>query len=160
MSIPISQFIPPLRGIHTFILYVCVSISALWIRLSISIFFRFYINTLIYDICSSLSDLLQSVWPPLGPSMKVKVTQLCPALCNPIDYTVHGILQARILEWVAIPFSRASSQPRDRTQVSSITGGFFTSWATREAFFRGSSQHKDQTWASCIGRQILTTEPP
>ena len=51
----------------------------------------------------------------------------------PMDYTVHGILQARILEWVAFPFSRGSSQPRDWTQVSHIAGGFFTSWATREA---------------------------
>ena len=50
-----------------------------------------------------------------------------------MDYTVHGILQARILEWVAIPFSRGSSQPRDWTQVSLIASGFFTSWATREA---------------------------
>ena len=48
-------------------------------------------------------------------------------------YTVHGILQARILEWVAFPFSRGSSQPRDWTQMSHIAGGFFTSWATREA---------------------------
>ena len=46
-------------------------------------------------------------------TLKVKVAQLCLTLCNPLDYTVHGILQARILEWVAIPFSRASSQPRD-----------------------------------------------
>ena len=53
--------------------------------------------------------------------------------CDPMDYTVHGILQARILEWVAFPFSRGSSQPRDQTQVSHIAGGFFTSWATREA---------------------------
>ena len=59
--------------------------------------------------------------------MKVKVTQLCPTLCNPMDCIAHGILQARILEWVAVPFSRGSSQPRNRTQVSSITGGFFTS---------------------------------
>ena len=46
-----------------------------------------------------------------------------------MDYTVHGILQARILEWVAFPFSGASSQPRDQTGVSCIAGGFFTSWA-------------------------------
>ena len=46
---------------------------------------------------------------------------------------LFAILQARILEWVAFPFSRESSQPRDRTQVSRIAGGFFTSWATREA---------------------------
>ena len=53
-------------------------------------------------------------------------------LCDSMDYTVYGTLQARILEWVAFPFSRGSSQPRDRTQVSHIAGGFFTSWATRE----------------------------
>ena len=64
---------------------------------------------------------------------EVKVSQLCLTLCDPIDYTVHGVFQARILEWVAIPFSRGSSQSRDRTQVSHIAGGFFTSWATREA---------------------------
>ena len=52
-------------------------------------------------------------------------------LCDPMDYTVHWILQARILEWVVFPFSRGSSQPRDWTQV--IAGGFFTNWATREA---------------------------
>ena len=46
-------------------------------------------------------------------------------LCNPMDYTVHGILQARILEWVAFPFSKGSSQPRGQTQVSRIAGGFF-----------------------------------
>ena len=46
-------------------------------------------------------------------------------------YTVHGILQARMLDWVAFPFSRGSSQPRDQTQVSLIAGRFFTSWATR-----------------------------
>ena len=57
----------------------------------------------------------------------------CLTLCDPLDYTVHGILQARILEWVAFPFSRGSSQPQDRTQVSRIAGGFFTSWTTREA---------------------------
>ena len=50
-----------------------------------------------------------------------------------MDYTVHGILQARILGWVAFPFSRGSSQPRDRNQVFHTAGGFFTSWAIREA---------------------------
>ncbi|CAI9161018.1 unnamed protein product [Rangifer tarandus platyrhynchus] len=58
---------------------------------------------------------------------KVKVAQSCPTPCDPMEYTVHGILQARILEWVAVPFSRVSSQPRDRTQVSRIGGRFFTS---------------------------------
>ena len=63
--------------------------------------------------------------------LKVKVAQSCPTLCDPIDYTVHEILQARILEWLAVPFSRGSFQPRDRTQVFHITGRIFTSWATR-----------------------------
>ena len=63
----------------------------------------------------------------------VKVAQSCLTLCSPTDYTVHGILQARILEWVVFPFSRGSSQPRDPTQVSCIAGSRFNLWATREA---------------------------
>ena len=59
--------------------------------------------------------------------VKVQVVQSCPTLCDPMDYTVRGILQARILEWVAFPSSRGSSQPRDRTQVSHVAGGFFMS---------------------------------
>ena len=69
---------------------------------------------------------------------EVLVTQSCPTLCNPMDCRlsgpfVHGILQARILEWVAIPFPRGSSPPRDGNWVSCIAGRFFTIWATREA---------------------------
>ena len=52
---------------------------------------------------------------------------------TPWTVQVYGILQARVLEWVAVPFCKGSSQPRDQTQVSHIAGGFFTSWATREA---------------------------
>ena len=68
-----------------------------------------------------------------------EVTQSCPTLCNPMDYSlpgssVHGILQARVLEWVAISFSRGSSQPRDWTWVSHIVGRRFTVWATRDMF--------------------------
>ena len=66
-------------------------------------------------------------------SRSVVSAQLCPTLCDPLDYTVHGILQARLMEWVAFPFSRGSSQPRDWTQVSRIAGRFFTRWATGEA---------------------------
>ena len=58
------------------------------------------------------------------------VTQLYLILCDPMDYTAHGIIQAKILEWVAFPFSRGSSQRKDQTQVSCIAGRFFTSWAT------------------------------
>ena len=73
----------------------------------------------------SFSSSLVWMW------VKQKITQSCPTLCDPMDYTVHGILQARILEWVAFPFSRGSSQSRDQTQVSRIAGRFFTSWATK-----------------------------
>ena len=58
------------------------------------------------------------------PGMKVKLTQSCLTLCNPMDYTVHVIFQARILEKVAIPFSRGSSQFRDQTQVSHTAGAY------------------------------------
>ena len=69
---------------------------------------------------------------------EVQVTQLCLTLCNPMDgsppdSSVHEILQATILEWVAILFSRASFWPRDRTCVSCIAGEFITIWTKREA---------------------------
>ena len=77
-----------------------------------------------------------------------------------MDYTVPGILQARILEWVAIPFSRGSSQPRDQTQVSLILGRFFTSWATREASFLYSSRDilKDDNFASAVEVEFFIGE--
>ena len=70
--------------------------------------------------------------------VKVKVAQSCLTLCNPMDCSppgssVYGILQARILEWVAMPSSRASSQPRDQPPVSCIAGRFLTVLATWEA---------------------------
>ena len=78
----------------------------------------------------------------------VKVAQSCPTLCDPMDYTVRGMLQVRILEWVAFPFSRESSQPKDRTQVSRIEGRLITSWATREA-------HIDQEATVRIGHGTM-----
>ena len=71
------------------------------------------------------------IWNPLrSPTwLKVKVAQSCLILCNPMDCIVHRILEARILGWGAISFSRGSSQPRNRPGVSCIAGGFFTNWA-------------------------------
>ena len=71
-------------------------------------------------------------------SVKVLVAQPCPSVCNPMDcsppgYCVHGIFQVRVLKWVAIPFSKGSSQPRDQTWVFCTAGRFFSIWATREA---------------------------
>ena len=79
-------------------------------------------------------------------SSESEVTQSCPTLCDPVDCglrgsSVHGILQARILEWVAISFSGGSSQPRDRTWVAHIGGRHFNLWANREALFLQASIH-------------------
>ena len=80
----------------------------------------------------------------------VLVAQSCLTLYDsmvysPPDSSVHGILQARILEWVAIPFSRGSYWPRNQTQVSRIAGGFFTIWATRKPLERPCSLHISET---------------
>ena len=89
-------------------------------------------------------DPVSCSWDPAQPKKKKKrlkkeseVSQSCPALCYPLDCSppgssIHGIFQARVLEWVAISFSRGSSRPRDWTQVSGIVGRCFTIWATRE----------------------------
>ena len=80
--------------------------------------------SLVHGVTNSCSDALHQL-------VSVLVAWLCPILCDPIDYSplgssAHGMLQARILEWVGNPFSRGSSQPRDRTWVSHIIGSFFT----------------------------------
>ena len=86
---------------------------------------------------------------------EVNVAQSCPTLCDPMNCIFYGILQARILECIAFPFSRGSSQPRDQTQVSCNAGGFFTSWAPREALVMGTGHE----WWECSGswswRQLL-----
>ena len=120
-----------------------------------------------------------------------EVVRSCPTLCNPMDCSlsgssVHGIFQARVLEWIAISFSRGFSRPRNRTRVSFIAGGRFTVWATREApkrescsvvsdslrpwilqvrilewiafpFSRGSSQPRDRTQVSLIAGGFFTS---
>ena len=65
-------------------------------------------------------------------------------------YIVHGILQARILEWVAFPFSRGSSQLSDRTQVSHITSGFFIIWAPREALLEEWKHSNTDFFKKCV----------
>ena len=95
---------------------------------------RFVIAFLPRNKCLLISRL-QS---PSVVILVTKVTQSCPTLCDPMDCSppgssVHGILQARVLEGVAISFSRGSSQPRDRTRVSCIPGRRFTLCAAREA---------------------------
>ena len=107
---------------------------------------------------------------------------LQPMDCSPPGSSVHGILQTRILDWIAIPFSRGSSGSRDWTLVSLIVGWFFNNWATREAqmkvkvaqscptlwsgqntgwvavpFSRGSSQPRDQPQVSHIAGRFFTS---
>ena len=82
-----------------------------------------------------------------------EVAQSCLTLCNPMAYSppgssIHGILQARILEWVAISFSRGSSQPRDWTHVSCIVGRRFNLWATKEG--RRRKEQKKMRWLDGI----------
>ena len=86
-----------------------------------------------WNIIIKMKEILTqaTTWMNLRPyatiDSEVKVTHVCPTFCNPMDSIVHEILPARMLEWVAFPFTRGSSQSRDRTQVSCIAAGFFTS---------------------------------
>ena len=72
---------------------------------------------------SFLGGVLEILIDSSSAYLKVKVAQSCLTLCDPVDYRVYGILQARILEWVAIPFFRVWSWPRNRTHISCIAGG-------------------------------------
>ena len=93
-------------------------------------------------------------WPMLVTSLQiVKWKSLSRVrgrtLCDPVDYTVHGILQARILEWVAYPFSNESSRPRNQTRVSCLAGGFFLNWAIRKAATYHILYHYDDEFLYC-----------
>ena len=101
--------------------------------LLVSFLLRFY--SISYRLLSAAFNYI------IDTNMKTEswklVAQSCPTLCNPMDCSppgssVHGILQARVLESVAISFSRGSSQPRDQIQVSCIPGRFFTIWANHK----------------------------
>ena len=79
--------------------------------------------------------------------------------CSPSDSSVHGISQARILEWVAISFSRGSSWPRDQTLVSCIASGFFTDWVTREGLQRHEGKYFSAhlgLWYQLAGAEMVT----
>ena len=117
--------------------------------------------------CPSLQQPMSSDWLILGMKNESEVAQSSPSLCDPMDCSppcssVHGILQARILEWVAISFSRGSSWPRDGTQVSCIVVICFNLWATREAhnrhyyvFILQSQVLADTHWLSLMLTEVL-----
>ena len=117
-----------------------------------------------YVLCHQ--SLHQSPWSLLFPLWSCcLVAKLCPTLCDPMDYnlpgsSVHGISQSRILEWVAIPFSRGSSWPRDRTHISCIGRWILDCWARREAYqshqvtlppgdSKSVHEEADQMFSSC-----------
>ena len=114
-----------------------------------SVVFVWIINTLNFSKFHTVLDLNRVWWNLFSVKLhqeiqicEVKVcevAQSCPTVCDPTDCSlpgssIHGIFQARVLEWVAISFSRGSSWPRDRTWVSHTAGRLFTIWATREAY--------------------------
>ena len=89
-----------------------------------------------------------------------EVAESCLTLCDPMDRSlsgssIHGVFQARILEWVAVSFSRRSSWPRDWTQVSLIVGRCFSVWATRDFIWGGSKITADGDWSHEIKRSLL-----
>ena len=84
--------------------------------------------------------------------VKVKVTQSCLTLCDPMEYTVLGILQARILEWVA--YSSGSSWPRNWIWISCIAGRFFTNWVIREAQLSYQGSIQVQSWEIVYSRNL------
>ena len=90
------------------------------------------------------------IYTSLPPSLSVTSDSLRP----------EGILQARILEWVAFPFSRVSSRPRDQSQVSHIVGRFFTSWATREDCREKYQERQICRWHHPYGRKWRRTKEP
>ena len=88
------------------------------------------------------------------------VTQSCPVLCNPMDCSppgssVHGVLQARTLDCVAIPFSKGSSLPRSQTQVACTASRFFTNWAIREALGVLEEIPSVSSWPQTYGNRIV-----
>ena len=112
---------PASRGIHSFVFFLPTLYGKWWLVLGP---FSGVPTNQGTRMCGSVS-------PGIGVLSLAQSRD--PTDCGPLGSSVHGILQARILEWVAVPSSRGSSQPRGRTQVFHIAGGFFTIWATREA---------------------------
>ena len=109
-------------------------VSTFWL-LWIMLYERGYTNNL--SPCSQFFEYIPRSGFAELHGATILFAQLCLTLCDPKDcslpdFSVHGFLQTRILEWLAIPISVVSSWPQDRTQFSCIAGRFFTIWATRE----------------------------
>ena len=109
-----------------------------WKKYCIYVARKWYVCIYLSESCIyTQGDMYKKIYSSIACNRKSNESTLCnPMDCSPPGSSLHGILQARILEWAAISFSRGSSQPRDQIWVSCITGRFFTIWATREAQFK------------------------
>ena len=112
-------------------LFSSSSLSAIKVVSSAYLRLLIFLPAILIPACASSSPAFRMWWK------ESEVAQLCPTLCDPMDYSlpgssIHGTFQARVLEWVAISFSRGSSRPRDWTHVSRFAGRHFTVWATKE----------------------------
>ena len=128
-------FLHSLTDIHDFfVLLVTARDISLWYQ---SVFTWWLVALSIFPCtCWPFVCLWESV---ISGSLCALVMQSCPTLCNPTDCSppsssAHGILQARILKWTAIPFSRGSCRPRDQALFSCVVGTFFAMWATGKSF--------------------------
>ena len=131
------------------------------------------IISLIYTVFSPIEHWKRGMLhcPRERPQLFILNCQEVPSQCS-MDYRVHGVLPARILEWVAFPFSRGSSQPIDQTQVSRIASRFFTSWASREpkkselsslSFLQQIFPTQELNWCLCscrIAGRLFTSWAP
>ena len=156
-----AKLLPPIQHTHPrhlFLTWVCHYPTYTQAKLRFSCCpSSWYLHLLLVCVCVCVCVC---VW----------VAQACLTLCDPMNcslpgFPVHGILQARILEWTAIPFSRGSSRPRDRTLVSCIAGRFFTVWAIGKYYlFLDSSikkvfpqdNFKTSLWAVLLRGHIYT----
>ena len=112
------------------------------------------------SLCACLSTFPLFLRTPYHIGVCVLVTQSCPNLCNLVDCSlpdssVHGILPAGILEWVAISFSGGSSSPRSWSRVFCIAGRFFPIWATREAHHIGLGSPNDRIWLDYVCKDSI-----
>ena len=119
---------------------------------------KYYISDSFVDY-EGYSISSQGFLPTVADKM-VKVTQSCPTLCDPMDYTVHGILQARLMEWVDFPYSRGSPQARSPAlEVDSLPAepqGKPKNTGVGSLSLLGSSQPRSQTRVSCIAGRFFT----
>ena len=128
------------RWNHAAYPFLCLATSSVW-----------HFERLVQAVCV--------VWV-LGAWWKwSEVAQSCPTLCDPVDCSLQGsslreILQARVLEWGAISFSRGSSRPRDRTRVSHIPGRHFNFWVTREWSFLAGKETSKSVWRQVLDKAI------